>query len=208
MSNIGQQNIRIQHVLISSWRKEPAVNLATRLAAIGIELTASGGTADAIEKAGLRVCKLDTITGFNNLLGGRVKTLHPAVHAAILARRDLPRDMADLEHFNLQPFDLVAVDLYPFPADTDTVSSSSLIELIDIGGVALIRAAAKNFRYLLTVCTADDFEAAAKIIEVNNGHVPPEFALQSAIKVFRFTAVYDARIADRLARDFFNQDSH
>lgn len=186
--------IKIKHALISSWRKPPAVKLARLLSENGVKLTASGGTADAIASSGLTVNRLSSVTGFNNLLGGRVKTLHPAVYAAILAKRDNTDDLADLKQLQLNPVDLVAVDLYPFPASENNFTIEDAVELIDIGGVSLIRAAAKNHKHVLVLHSADQFEPAVKIIEAGDGSITDAFALDSAVKAFRHTSMYDAGI--------------
>ena len=151
------ERIQIKRALISSWRKEQAVILAQGLAKLGISIIASGGTADAIAKAGIEVEPLAKKTGFDKLLDGRVKTLHPAVYAAILARRDSKSDLKDLEQFQIEPIDLVAVDLYPFQ-DGLKAEQGANVELIDIGGVSLIRAAAKNYRFVSVLSRAEQFE--------------------------------------------------
>jgi len=191
----NNQNIIIRRALISSWRKEPAVKLARRLNKLGIHLSASGGTADAIQAVDLEVIRLETITGFTDLLGGRVKTLHPAVHAAILARRDSPEDLDDLDKFKLRPFDLVAVDLYPFPVEMDE-NEDIPVELIDIGGVALIRAAAKNFRNVAVLCRAEQFSEAADVIEKSTSTIASDYLKFLANEAFLYTSSYDARIAE------------
>ncbi len=189
------ETITIRNALISSWRKPEAVELATELAKIGINLYASGGTADAISEAGISVNRLEDITGFNDLLGGRVKTLHPAIYAAILARRDDPGDIQDLEKFGLKPFDLVAIDLYPFPTDVSEEEDIP-VELIDIGGVSLIRAAAKNYKYVTVICRAELFSQTVERIVNNSGVVSVDYSIRLAKATFHHTSTYDSRIAD------------
>jgi len=198
--NKDQGFIEIRRALISAWRKEPAVELARRLEESGVEIVASGGTADAITAAGIPVERLSSVTGFDELLGGRVKTLHPAVHAGILALRDDPGHIADLEHAGIKPIDLVAVDLYPFPMRDDrAVDLSSAVELIDVGGVAMLRAAAKNFRYVAVLSRAEQFASAADALKAGNGRLSADFCRELAVEAFRWTADYDAAIAARLA---------
>ncbi|MBT3234287.1 MAG: hypothetical protein HN356_15930 [Calditrichaeota bacterium] len=189
------RTITIKNALISSWRKPEAVELAQKLDSIGVNLFASGGTADAILDTGIKVSRLEDITGFNDLLGGRVKTLHPAVYAAILARRDDPRDIQDLEKFGLRPFDLVAVDLYPFPTDLSGEEDIP-VELIDIGGVSLIRAAAKNYRFVTVLCRAELFSQTADRIVSNQGVISIDYSIRLAKATFHHTSTYDSRIAE------------
>lgn len=210
------EKLIIKRALISSWRKEAAVRLAERLARLNISITASGGTAKAIAGAGIPIQRLEEITGFEDLLGGRVKTLHPLVHAAVLARRERPEDLADLQRMNLQPFDFVAVDCYPFPFEPASGCDESnqpgrlksslppdqyesqVIELIDIGGIALIRAAAKNHRYVLIACCAEAFDSVMTQIERNSGTVSAEYSRRTAAEAFAFSSAYDSGIARRL----------
>ena len=120
----------------------------------GFDIISSGGTAKAITDAGLPVTKVADYTGSPEILGGRVKTLHPRVHGGILARRDVPQDLADLEANNIRPIDLVVVNLYPFEQTIakEGVALAEAIEQIDIGGPAMLRAAAKNFAHLTVLC--------------------------------------------------------
>ena len=189
----------IRRALISAWRKKEAVELAKYLDSVGVRVVASGGTATAISEVGITVERVSVATGFDNLLGGRVKTLHPAVHAGILARRDDARDLADLKAGGIEPFDLVAVDLYPFPEPDLEISQDEAIELIDIGGVALIRGAAKNFEYVVVLSNASQFvEFGVEMVKAG-GKVSRERRRQLAAEAFQYTAGYDGRIASRLS---------
>ena len=188
-------DIRIYRALISSWQKEPAVHLARGLEKIGITIIASGGTAKAIEDAGITVIKLESITGFDKLLKGRVKTLHTSIHAAILANRNDAGDMADLKRLNLAGIDLVAVDLYPFPINIAR-GDKFPVELIDIGGVALIRGAAKNFEFVTTLSRAEQFRSALDYIVENRGRTSLEYRRRLAAESFEYTAKYDTAIAN------------
>ncbi|MDP8228672.1 MAG: bifunctional phosphoribosylaminoimidazolecarboxamide formyltransferase/IMP cyclohydrolase [Candidatus Electryoneaceae bacterium] len=196
--NINDNYRPIQRALISSWRKEPAIELAIRLNKLGIGLVASGGTTDALAKAGIPVEPLSDKTGFDNLLGGRVKTLHPVVYAPILARRNVEADIQDLENLNLESIDLVIVDLYPFPAREEEVNTQSALDLIDIGGVSLIRAAAKNFPDVAVLCRAEQFDGFAEHLEKNDGVLDYDYRRELAIQAFQWTTIYDQRIAARL----------
>lgn len=192
--------IRIKRALISSWRKPEALVLAKALDRLGAKISASGGTADAIIKAGINVERLSNRTGFDELLGGRVKTLHPAIYAGILVQHSKESDMEDLKRFDIQPFDLIAVDLYPFPQGSEkNLPIEESVELIDIGGVSLIRAAAKNYKWVSVICSADLFEKFASILEAGSGEIDGEYRRRLAIDAFRLTSRYDATIAERLA---------
>jgi phosphoribosylaminoimidazolecarboxamide formyltransferase / IMP cyclohydrolase len=172
--------------LISVWDKEGLDRLATGLADLGWELVASGGTAAYLEELGLECDRVEDLTEVPEMLGGRVKTLHPRIHAAILARRDRDDDVATLEQHEIAPFDLVVVNLYPFARD---------IEMIDVGGPAMLRAAAKNFAHVTVVCDPADYERV--LSELPNG-VAEKTRKYLAQKVFDLTARYDARIANWL----------
>lgn len=197
-----RETVTIRRALISAWRKGPAVKLAKELVKREVSIIASGGTADALDSAGIKVERLSKKIGFNNLLGGRVKTLHPAVYASILARRDSENDLKDIAEFDIEPVDLVAVDLYPFTEHRDSEEDTN-VELIDIGGVSLIRAAAKNFRYLSVLSSADQFENFITDFSSNDCRVPIEHRRKLAIEAFNLTSYYDSIIA----RDLKNEDS-
>ncbi len=185
--------------LLSVSDKAGLEDFARALARRGIELVASGGTAAALTKAGLAVRTVESVTRFPEMIGGRVKTLHPAIHAGILARRT-PDDLAELTAQNLSPLDLVVVNLYPFQstvARPETMVAEA-IEQIDIGGVALLRAAAKNFEWVTVVCDSADYRAVADEIE-RDGDTTRETRARLALKAFRHTASYDAAIAQYLA---------
>lgn len=135
---------------------EFAKNLVEEL---GFDLISSGGTATALKSAGLAVTKVSDYTGFPEILGGRVKTLHPRIHGGILARRDVPQDLSELETHNIRAIDLVVVNLYPFEqtiAKPD-VSLADAIENIDIGGPTLLRASAKNYAHLTVLCNPEQY---------------------------------------------------
>ncbi len=191
----NQGDIRIKRALISSWRKGPAILLAKGLEQLDVTIVASGGTGKAIKDAGISVTRLETITEFENLLKGRVKTLHTSVHAAILANRDSAEDMADLNRLGLIGIDLVAVDLYPFPKEVNSRVEFP-VELIDIGGVALIRGAAKNFEFVTILSSAEQFGSAMEKILSSNGVVSADYRRKLAAESFEYTSKYDSRIAN------------
>jgi phosphoribosylaminoimidazolecarboxamide formyltransferase/IMP cyclohydrolase len=183
--------------LISVYDKAGVADFARGLAELGFELVSSGGTASALEEAGLTVTKVEEVTGFPEMLGGRVKTLHPRIHAGILARRELEDDLAALAEHGIELFDLVCVNLYPFElaADRPQLDESGLIEMIDIGGPALLRAAAKSFSSVVAVCRPQDYEPVLAQLWAGRGTTTPELRRQLAAVAFARTAAYDSAIA-------------
>ncbi|HSR32207.1 MAG TPA: bifunctional phosphoribosylaminoimidazolecarboxamide formyltransferase/IMP cyclohydrolase [Anaerolineae bacterium] len=187
-------------VLISVSDKTGIEGLGSGLADLGAEIYSTGGTKRALEAAGVPVRPVSDLTGFPEVLDGRVKTLHPGVHAGILARRDVPAHLEELKRHGLGPIDLVAVNLYPFErtvAEPD-VKLASALEQIDIGGPTLLRAAAKNYPAVLPLCDPADYAAVLEVLAGPSG--PDEaFRRRLAAKAFRHVAVYDALIASYLA---------
>lgn len=174
---------------------------AQKLAAAGGELIASGGTARRLTAAGVLVLQVEDVTGFPEILGGRVKTLHPAIHGGILARRT-SQHLEELAQYNIRPIDLVVVNLYPFQETIARpgVSLATAIEEIDIGGVALLRAAAKNHESVTVVCDPADYDAVAEAFA--SGSVSSRLRRKLAVKAFQHTAAYDTAIANYLAEQF------
>lgn len=188
-----------QRALISVSDKTGLMDFAKKLHGDGIELVASGGTAAQLADAGFPVTPVEALTGYSELLDGRVKTLHPAVHGGILARRTQDH-LAELAEHGLLPIDLVIVNLYPFEQTVagNDVSLAEAVEQIDIGGVALLRAAAKNFESVTVVCDPGDYGEVARA--VTDGGVEAAARQALALKAFRHTAAYDAAISNYLAR--------
>ncbi len=184
--------------LLSVSDKTGLVEFAQRLHAGGVQLIASGGTARQLADAGLPVTTVEDITGFPEILGGRVKTLHPAIHGGILARRT-PEHLSELAQHKLAPIDLVVVNLYPFQQTVAKtgVTLADAVEQIDIGGVALLRAAAKNFESVSVVCDPADYAAVAAAFA--NGGTSASQRQGLALKAFRHTSEYDTAIAAYLA---------
>jgi phosphoribosylaminoimidazolecarboxamide formyltransferase/IMP cyclohydrolase len=176
--------------------------LGRGLAEMGVVIYSTGGTQQVLSAAGIPVRPVSDLTGFPEILGGRVKTLHPAVHAGILARRDVPTDLAALSRHKLLEIDMVIVNLYPFEATASdpNVSLEGALEQIDIGGATLLRSAAKNFLSVLPVCDPADY---GMILEALEGPDPgnAQFRRRLAAKAFRHTSAYDAVIAGHLAVD-------
>ena len=185
---------QIHRAFFSAYDKTGLDDAAQRLIERGIEIWASGGTARFLKKHNIPVEPIEELTGFSQLLGGRVKTLHPAVFSGILARNS-KADFAQLDEHNFPKFDLVFVDLYPFAnALEKNASDSELVELIDIGGVALLRAAAKNFARVVACHNLENLNAAIATMTDDNS-IPAELSKKLAMEIFFFTSVYDSTIA-------------
>ena len=182
--------------LISVYDKTGLDEFARGLADLGWELVASGGTAMYLEELGLTVERVEALTEFPEMLGGRVKTLHPRIHAAILARRDHEEDVATLEEFEIEPFDLVCVNLYPFTevASKRGVTEAEAVEMIDVGGPSMLRGAAKNFAFCAAVCRPERYAQVLDEIRVT-GEIPLETRRALAAETFATTAAYEAAIA-------------
>ena len=184
--------------LLSVSDKRGLEQFAANLVAAGGELVASGGTARKLEAAGIPVLQVEDVTGFPEILGGRVKTLHPAIHGGILARRT-PQHQEELAQHHIRAIDLVVVNLYPFQQTVaqPNVSVATAIEEIDIGGVALLRAAAKNHESVTVVCDPEDYTTVADAFAT--GGTGAHLRRKLALKAFRHTAEYDTAIAAYLA---------
>jgi len=185
----------VPRALLSVSDKTGIVDFAKELSALGWELVSTGGTAKVLRDAGLPVKDVSEITGVPEMLEGRVKTLHPAVHGGLLAKRNEPEHMLALEQHSITPIDLVAVNLYPFreTALRKNVSADQVIEQIDIGGPSMLRSAAKNFESVWVVVDPDDYgRVLAAIHAIDND---PDLHRLLAGKVYAHTASYDATIA-------------
>ena len=185
--------------ILSVSDKAGIVQLGRELAGRKVELVSTGGTAKALSTAGLAVTGIADVTGFPEMMDGRVKTLHPAVHAGILARRNRPDDLAAIAAQGIRPVDLVVVNLYPFAraaANADT-PFDGLVEEIDIGGPSLVRAAAKNFRDVLVVVDPEDYPRVVEELD-RAGGPSLEFRFELMRKAFEHTGSYDMTIATTL----------
>ena len=186
--------------LLSVSDKSGLADLGRALAARGYELVSTGGTARALADAGLAVTNVSTVTGFPEMMDGRLKTLHPKVHGGILARRDRPDDLASAAAHGIGLIDLVVVNLYPFAeaAARPGTTFEQLVEEIDIGGPSMVRAAAKNFRDVLIVVEPSDYEELVRQLDRKAGP-SPSFRFRLAVKAITHTALYDTVIADTLS---------
>lgn len=189
--------------LISVYDKSGIVEFAQELYALDVEIISTGQTQRVLREAGIPAVVVSDITHFPEILDGRVKTLHPAIHAGLLARRDMPTHLAELAAHGLKPIDLVVVNLYPFAATISRpgVTMAEAQEQIDIGGVALLRAAAKNFSAVLVLVDPTDY--AGVLAGLRAGEVPLAERQRLAAKAFAHTAEYDAAIAAYLRTDPF-----
>ena len=192
----------IRRALISVSDKEGLVRLAQGLATQGVALVSTGGSARTLIEAGLPVTEVAALTGFPEMLDGRVKTLHPAVHGGLLARRDRPDHLATLAAHGIAEIDLLICNLYPFAATVASgVGREECIENIDIGGVALIRAAAKNHDFVTVVTDPADYDGLLGEIVSSGGAVSLDTRRRLARKAYGLTAAYDAAIAAWFARE-------
>lgn len=194
---------KIQSALISVFYKEGLDAIARRLQELGITIYSTGGTEKFIKDIGIDCVPVESFTTYPSILGGRVKTLHPAVFGGILGRRDLEQDMQEMKQYNIPEIDLVIVDLYPFEETLASTSEEKLIiEKIDIGGPSMIRAAAKNFKDLLVIAAKDDYAALEKLLVEQKGETTLEQRKQFAAKAFKIVMNYDIAISN-----YFNPDA-
>ena len=189
--------------LISVSDKRGVAAFAKELAALDVELISTGKTKQALMEAGVTARAVSDVTGFPEILDGRVKTLHPAIHGGLLARRDLPEHQLELDSHGITPIDLVVSNLYPFAQTIaqPEITTTEALEQIDIGGVALLRAAAKNYSDVLVVVDPADYEAVLNAIRTRDP--APALRRHLAAKAFAHTAAYDSAIASYLADEPF-----
>ncbi|NPV07293.1 MAG: bifunctional phosphoribosylaminoimidazolecarboxamide formyltransferase/IMP cyclohydrolase [Anaerolineae bacterium] len=190
--------MKVKRALLSVYDKAGLVELGQALSDLGVELIGSGGTARALRQAGLTVLEVSDLTGFPEVLGGRVKTLHPVIHAGLLAR-PTPEHMEELRQLGIKPIDLVVVNLYPFAQTIATPGASldDIVEQIDIGGVALLRAAAKNFARVAVLVDPRDYGMVLDELR-QRGEVSERIRRRLAQKAFTHTASYDTVISRHL----------
>jgi phosphoribosylaminoimidazolecarboxamide formyltransferase/IMP cyclohydrolase len=187
--------MKIKSALISVFNKEGVDELARELDANGVKIYSTGGTKKYLENLGIEVLAVEDFTNYPEVFGGRVKTLHPAIFGGILYRRDNESDVNELKEHNIPAIDLVVVDLYPFQ---DTVASgashSEIIEKIDIGGISLIRAAAKNYKFTSIISSRDQYKDFTEHYKLNNGEALLEYRSSLATDAFKQTVNYDTEI--------------
>ncbi len=188
--------IQVRRALLSVYDKTGLEAFARGLAEQGIEILSSGGTARALEAAGIAVTPVERLTGVPQLFDGRVKTLTPQIHGGLLMRRDDPRDRAEAAEHDIRPIDLLGVNLYPF---ADTVAAhgadrDACIEMIDVGGPAMVRAAAKNHRHVVVITDPGRYPEILELLRAHGGSIPRPRAAELAAEAFAVTGAYDAAI--------------
>lgn len=196
------QSVKIKNALISVYYKdhlEPVINELNRL---GVKIYSTGGTEAFIRSLGADVIAVEDLTSYPSILGGRVKTLHPKVFGGILARRSLDQDIEQLNQYEIPEIDLVVVDLYPFEETVESgAGHDDVIEKIDIGGISLIRAAAKNYKDVVIISSKDDYQGFEALLKEKNGETDIEDRKTYALKAFNISSSYDTAIFQ-----YFNQD--
>jgi AICAR transformylase/IMP cyclohydrolase PurH (only IMP cyclohydrolase domain in Aful) len=192
--------------IISVSNKSGVADFARGLQELGIEVFSTGGTKKSLEESGLKVHSISELTRFPEILDGRVKTLHPAVHGGILARRDLPQHLAELAQNHIETIDIVVVNLYPFieTVTQGNVTLDEAVENIDIGGPTMIRSAAKNFPSVLVIVDPEDYGAILPKLRQDNIDLGERKKL--AQKAFQHVAIYDTAIAQYLSEETFPEE--
>ncbi len=195
--------VRVSRALVSVSDKAGIIELGKILAEFSIEIISTGGTATTLANAGVKVTMIDEVTGFPEMMDGRVKTLHPKIHGGLLARRDLPGHVQSMVDHDIKPIDLVIVNLYPFEATIakEGVIDSEAIEQIDIGGPSMVRSAAKNHASVAVVTGPSQYETLVSQLKANIGQTSFAFRKELAAEAFVQTASYDAMIANWMTRD-------
>jgi phosphoribosylaminoimidazolecarboxamide formyltransferase/IMP cyclohydrolase len=192
--------------IISVSNKSGVVDFARGLKDLGIDIFSTGGTKKSLEAAGVKIHSVSELTGFPEILDGRVKTLHPAVHGGILARRDLPQHLSELTQNRIELIDMVVVNLYPFVETVSKpgVSLDAALENIDIGGPSMLRSAAKNFPSVLVVVDPGDYDTILQ--NLRQGNIDSEYRKRLAQKAFQHVALYDTAIAQYLNEESFPEE--
>jgi len=193
-------DMRIKTALISVSDKSGAVEFAKKLSQMGVKIISTGGTAKSLSKAGIDIVGIESVTGFPEMMDGRVKTLHPKIHGALLGLRDKSEHTAAMKQHNIEPIDLVCVNLYPFE---QTIAKpgcklEEAIENIDIGGPSMIRSASKNHKFVTVVTRPDQYNRVIEEMQQNSGSVSEELRSELARVAFALTASYDAAISKYL----------
>jgi phosphoribosylaminoimidazolecarboxamide formyltransferase/IMP cyclohydrolase len=198
---VEEGNMRkIKRALLSVSDKSGVVDLAEALADMGVEILSTGGTAKALRESGIEITDVSDYTGFPEMLGGRVKTLHPKIHGGILGQRGNPEHVETMAKHGIEAIDMVVVNLYPFEATVARPGCTleEAIENIDIGGPAMIRSAAKNYPDVTVVVNPGDYDDLIGELRKNGGRVSAQTRFRLAKKVFQMTANYDGAISNYL----------
>lgn len=187
---------QIRRALVSVYDKSGVVGFAKFLKSQGVEIISTGGTAELLKKSHVPAKEVSSVTQFPEMLDGRVKTLHPKIHGGLLALRDNPAHLKTITKYKIEPLDLLVVNLYPFWEAVKTKTDErEIIEMIDIGGPAMLRSAAKNFRFVAAVSDPSDYEPIMKELAENAGNLSEATRKRLAAKVFKLTSYYDGLIA-------------
>lgn len=188
---------KIERALVSVTDKSGIVDFARAISTFGVEILSTGGTARVIREGGVTVKEISDYTGFPEMMDGRVKTLHPRVHGGLLGLRDNPDHMKVMAKYGIQPIDLVVVNLYRFEKTVAKKGASleEAIENIDIGGPAMLRSSAKNFKDVTVIVDPEDYEIVLKEMEKNEGKTTLQTRFRLARKVFELTSHYDGAIS-------------
>lgn len=193
---------KVSSALISVFHKEGLAPIVKKLHELGVKLYSTGGTQKFINDLGIEVIPVEEVTDYPSILGGRVKTLHPKVFGGILNRQDNESDVSEMAAYNIPQLDIVIVDLYPFERTVASgASEQEIIEKIDIGGISLIRAAAKNFKDTICVSSMEDYDEFLKVLSDDNGAISMEVRKRFAAKAFNVSSNYDTAIFN-----YFNAD--
>lgn len=200
-STLAAGPVRVRRAILSAYDKAGLAELAKTLRSFDVEIVSTGGTMKVLDEAGIPVTSVESITGYGSMLGGRLKTLHPKLMGGILARMERDDDRQELKEAGFNSCELVVVNLYPFSqaANDPKATLADAIELIDVGGPTMIRAAAKNHATLTVVCDPADYGALAQELKDNDGSITAGTRRRLAVKAFALTAAYDARIAAHLS---------
>jgi len=203
-------NATIRTALISVYDKTGIVDFARTLAGMGVKIISTGGTFKLLEKEGIAVVPVESVTGFPEMMHGRVKTLHPMIHGGILAARDVPEHLQAMQQHHIAPIDLVCVNLYPFVKVTSDpkCTFADAIENIDIGGPSMVRSASKNHKHVVVVTSPSQYQLVLDELKNNNGKVNSTMRLRLAFDAFRMTSEYDYHISEYLnSKDPLEQGS-
>ena len=203
------QNKTIKSALISVFSKEGLEPIVKKLDEQGVVIYSTGGTQKFINDLGISVVPAEEITDYPSILGGRVKTLHPKIFGGILNRQDHAQDVEEMDTFSIPQIDAVIVDLYPFEKTVASgASNADIIEKIDIGGISLIRAAAKNYKDVICVSSVDDYSEFLNLLNSKNGETSEEDRKHFAAKAFNVSSHYDSVIFNYFNKNFSGKIIH
>ena len=196
------KEVKIKRALVSVSDKTGVVDLSRTLNNMGVQILSTGGTARSLQEAGIPVIEVSRYTGFPEMMDGRIKTLHPKIHGALLGKRDNPEHMKQMKTHGIEPIDLVVVNLYPFEktvAKPDCTLEEA-IENIDIGGPTMLRSSAKNYHDVAVVTDPQDYEKIIEEMKKSGGALSLETRFRLAKKVFKLTSHYDKAITEYLEK--------